>query len=405
MNRGTGARPFPGAAAGPFRILHTADWHLGRTLLQVSLLPDQRHLLEESLLPLVREARPDLVVIAGDIFDRAVPSPEAVRLLDDTLTELALGTGVPVLAISGNHDSEGRIRYASRILSRAGLTVAGGLEGELAPMLFPRHEVAVVPLPYFEPAQAAAWLGVAGPLGPPEAMRGVLKRLAARVPRGWRRVLVGHCFVQGGSATDSERPLPGAGLEVGGAGLLPAGVFAGWDLVLLGHLHRPQRIGTAPVHYAGSLLKYSFSEADHVKGVTLHTLGEDEVTSERIALVPRHDLRVVRVGEGERLEEVAARDGCREDYVRIEYHGQPIPMERLREHYPNVLEPWRVVEEGDSGAATVATLREVREKGLEDLFGDFLAHVGGEALALTEARRAALRQALAEIDAASREAL
>lgn len=390
--------------ADPFRILHTADWHLGRTLLQVPLLEEQRHVVERSLLPLVRGARPDLVVIAGDVYDRAVPAPEAVRLLDDTLTELTLGAGVPVVAISGNHDSEGRIRYASRILSRAGLNVCGGLEGPVAPVLFERQRVAVFPLPYFEPVEAAAWLGIPGPLTAAEAMRLVLARLAPLAPAGWRRVLVGHAFVAGGSATESERPLPGAGAEVGGAGMVPAGAFDGWDLVLLGHLHRPQRIGESAVHYAGSLLKYSFSEADHAKSVTIHTLGQKGATAERIALAPRRDLRIVRVAKGERLEEVAARDESRDDYVRIEYHGQPIPMERLREHYPNVLEPWRVVEKRGAGEGAAATLREVREKGLEELFGDFLGHVGGEGLALTDARRAALHEALAAIEAERREA-
>jgi exonuclease SbcD len=389
---------------GALRILHTADWHLGRTLLQVSLLDEQRHAIEKSFLPLVRDARPDLVVIAGDIYDRAVPSPDAVRLLDDALTELTLAIGVPVLAISGNHDSEGRIRYASRILSRSGLNVCGGLAGDLAPVLFEAQRIAVVPLPYFEPAEAAAWLGVEGPLSAEQAMRLALARAAAGTPPGWRRVLVGHAFVQGGSVSESERPLAGAGVEVGGAGMVPAGVFDGWDLVLLGHLHRPQQVGGAAVHYAGSLLKYSFSEADHVKGVTLHTLGAAAATAERIALAPRRDLRIVRVGKGERLEDVAAGDASRDDYVRIEYHGQPIPMERLREFYPNVLEPWRVAEASEAGGGAAATLREVREKGIEDLFGDFLEFVGGEGLTLTEARRTALREALAALEAARREA-
>ncbi len=387
-----------------FRILHTADWHLGRTLLQVSLLEDQRQIIESGFLPLVRETRPDLVVIAGDIYDRAVPSPDAVRLLDDTLTELTLGIKVPVLAISGNHDSEGRIRYASRILARAGLNVLGGLQGLMAPLLFERQRVAVVPVPYFEPVEAAAWLGVPGPLTAAESMRLVLERLAEQVPAGWRRVLVGHAFVQGGCASESERPLPGAGAEVGGAGLVPAGVFEGWDLVLLGHLHRPQHVGASAVHYAGSLLKYSFSEAGHVKGITLHTLEGGGATAERIALAPCRDLRIVRIGTGERLEDVAARDSRRDDYVRIEYHGQPIPMERLREHYPNVLEPWRIVEAAAAAAGPAATLRNVREQGLEELFVDFLEYVRGGDQPVSDAHRRALRQALSDLDAAAREA-
>jgi exonuclease SbcD len=180
-------------------------------------------------------------------------------------------------------------------------------------------------------------------------------------------------------------------------------VFDGWDLVLLGHLHRQQQVGTAAVHYAGSLLKYSFSEVDHVKGVTLHTLVGGEATTEHIALAPHRDLRIVRVGQGERLEDVAARDTRRDDYVRIEYHGQPIPMERLREHYPNVLEPWRIVEEAGPAAGAAATLRNVREQGLEELFLDFFAFVRGAGTPVTDAHRTALRQALADLDASARE--
>jgi len=387
----------------PFRVLHTADWHLGRTLLQVSLLEEQRQLIEGVLLPRIREARPDLVVIAGDVYDRAVPPPAAVRLLDDTLTALTLGLGVPVLAIGGNHDSEARVGYASRILARSGLHLFGGLQAPLQPLLFERQRVAVVPVPYFEPVEAAAWLGVSSPLGAAQAMQLVLERLAGAVPAGWRRVLVGHAFVQGGDACDSERPLPGSAAAVGGAGLVPAGVYAGWDLALLGHLHRPQRIGDTAVHYAGSLMKYSFSEAAHVKGVALHTLGEAGASVEQIALAPARDLRIVRVGAGERLEEVAARDPRRDDYVRIEYHGQPIPLERLREHYPNVLEPWRIVAEASAAPGGGATVRSVREQGLEELFADFLTHVRGGAPLVTDAHRGALREALAGLDAAARE--
>lgn len=173
--------------------------------------------------------------------------------------------------------------------------------------------------------------------------------------------------------------------------------------MLLGHLHRPQRVGASAIHYAGSLLKYSFSEADQVKGVSLHTLGGGGATVERIELAPRRDLRIVRVGKGERLEDAAARDTRRDDYVRIEYHGQPIPMERLREHYPNVLEPWRIVEDA-AATGTAATLRKIREQGLEELFLDFLGHVRGGTPNVSEAHRAALRQALSDLDAAAREA-
>ena len=390
-------------ANAPLRILHTADWHLGRTLLQASLLEQQRQIIEGGFLPCVREIRPDLVVIAGDIYDRAVPSPDAVRLLDDTLTELTLGISVPVVAISGNHDSEGRVRYAARILSRSGLHISGGLQGPPEPLLFERRQVAVVPLPYFEPAEAAAWLDVPGPLTAAESMRLVLARLAQQVPAGWRKVLVGHAFVAGGDPSESERPLPGAGTEVGGAGMVPAGVFDGWDLVLLGHLHRPQRVGSSAIHYAGSLMKYSFSEAGHVKGVTLHTLDAGVSTAEQIALVPPRDLRIVRVGKGERLEDIAAADARRHDYVRIEYHGQPIPMERLREHYPNVLEPVRIVAAA-AAAGSAATVRTVREQGLEELFLDFLGYVRAGTPDRSAAHRTALRQALADLDAEAREA-
>jgi exonuclease SbcD len=185
---------------------------------------------------------------------------------------------------------------------------------------------------------------------------------------------------------------------------VPAGVFTGWDLVLLGHLHRPQRVGASGIHYAGSLMKYSFSEAAHVKGCALHTLAQDGWAVEQFALAPGRDLRIVRIGAGERLEDVAARDARRDDYVRIEYHGQPIPLERLREHYPNVLEPWRIVEPATAAAGGGATVQRVREQGLEELFADFLAHVRGGAPQVTAEHRAALREALGGLDAAAREA-
>ena len=270
-------RPPCYAASVALRLLHTSDWHLGRSLHGESLLSDQAWVLER-LVALAKEERPDVLIVAGDLYDRAVPPPEAVALLDDVLTRLA-ELGVPVIAVAGNHDSAERLSFGARLLAARGVHLRGDLRGAAEPI-----------------AIAGKGFVYACPFVDPEVVRGLeaddeirghaaaTERIVARArqdaaARALPTVLVAHAFVQGALETpDSERPL-----VVGTAGCVQAATLAGFDYVALGHLHAAQEVATA-VRYSGSLLKYSFSEEHQEKSVALVEVERGATTGRTIAL-------------------------------------------------------------------------------------------------------------------------
>lgn len=379
------------------RLLHTADWHLGRLFHARSLVEDQAHVLDQ-FVALVRDARPDAVLIAGDVYDRAVPPPDAVRLLDDTLARVVLGEGVPVIMIAGNHDSADRLGFGARLLAERRLRIASHprLEPEQIAFDDAHGRVVVHALPYAEPA-ALRDLLAAEVADHDAALAAQLDAVRARHPAGARAVVLAHAFVAGGSDCESERPL-----SVGGSGAVAASRFAGFDFVALGHLHRPQDVGSPAIHYAGSLMKYSLSEAEHVKSVSLVELGAPgELHVERIALKPRRDLRRIRGAIADLLA-AGREDAAREDYVfaSLTDPGALLePMARLREVYPNAVGCERTVLAA-TGEATPSG-RALREMDAATLFDDFFREVAGEAL--DEAARAELAAALEAIGRAGRE--
>lgn len=317
------------------RFIHTADWHLGRQFHNVSLIEDQRHVLRQ-LITLASDAEADAIVVAGDIFDRAVPSPDAVELLDECLSELVLQRRIPVIMIAGNHDSPRRLDFASGLLAKAGLHVSGRYSAAPRPLVLPDRfgPVHFFSLPYAEPAVLRELSGDPELLGHAQAMRWLTTQAAASLPAGGRSVCVAHCFVAGGAESESERPL-----SVGGAAAVSAECFSAFSYAALGHLHRPQAIGER-LHYSGSLLKYSFSEIPHRKSVNLVELDVSGVPLvERVPLAPLRELRLLE-GELAALLQGPSPGESRQDFllVRLSDTGALLdPMGRLREIYPNVL--------------------------------------------------------------------
>lgn len=358
------------------RFLHTADWHLGRWLHGTSLLDDQAFVLDQ-LVALARDERVDALVVAGDVYDRSVPAADAVELLDDVLTRLVIEAGIAVIVIAGNHDSGERIGFGGRIAAATGLHLRGTL-ADLSPIVLPgAGEVAFHALPYAEPAFVRALPGGDAVTDHQSAMAHALSLLRARFVAGRRNVLVGHAFVAGGSESESERPL-----AVGGSGLVGAETFAGFDYVALGHLHRPQCAGSPRIRYSGSLLKYSFAEAEQRKSVTLVELrpGAEPAVRE-IALAPRRDLRVIS-GTFAELRDRPAAAGSRDDYlcaVLTDRHPVLDPMARLREVYPNLLE-LRFERARDAGTAAGAA-GDHRQRSPDDLFRAFWRDIQGEEIA------------------------
>ncbi|MFI6644147.1 exonuclease SbcCD subunit D [Streptomyces sp. NPDC050504] len=376
------------------RFLHTSDWHLGRSFHRVSLLDAQAAFLDH-LVDAVRAHEVDAVLVAGDVYDRAVPPLAAVELFDRALHRLA-EAGVPTVMISGNHDSARRLGVGAGLIERAGIHLRTDPAGCATPVLLPDgdREVAFYGLPYLEPALVRDEFKVdkahhEAVLS--AAMDRVRADLAERPP-GTGSVVLAHAFVAGGEPSDSERDI-----TVGGVSAVPAGVFDGVDYVALGHLHGSQRVSDR-VRYSGSPLAYSFSEWRHRKTMWLVDLGPDgEVAAERIDCpVPRPLARVTG-----RLEELLADPELAEHEVAwVEATlTDPVrpdePMARLTARFPGTLS---LVFAPEKSADDPHTSYAQRLRGRDDqqIAEDFVSHVRGGS-GLDESERAVLRGAFDDV--------
>ena len=397
------------------RFIHTGDWHLGRLFHNLHLTDDQRYTLE-GLLRLAEEEEVDAVVIAGDVYDRAVPPTPAVELLDDVLAELVLRLQIPVVMIAGNHDSPVRLQYLNGLIGRVGAHVVGEVAPEPQGVTLTGRDgvpVAFWPLAYTDPETARYVLG-RDDIHTHEAvltaqLDSIRERIAAGgglpdgtarggVPAGAaaaRQVIVGHAFVTGAATSESERPL-----SVGGSGEVSHEVFDGFDYVALGHLHRPQRVSER-VRYAGSLLKYSFDECDHRKSVSIVELGADgSIVVEQAELPVRHDLVRLRGSFTELMERADAPEFA-EAYVEVTLTGGEAvldPMERLRDVYPHILSLRREELTGTGGPGPGPA---VRSRTTGELFWEFYADVTGGVM--TEAQAAEVTGALTALGRDERE--
>ncbi len=318
------------------RFIHTADWHLGRIFHGVHLTEDQAHVLDQ-FVNLAREAKPDCILISGDIYDRAIPPPEAVNLLDDVLTRLVGDLKLRVIISSGNHDSPDRLGFASRLLEDKGLQIAGSLnavpvsrviEDEHGPM-----QISI--LPYAEPTVVRERTGEEQIDDHNSAMKALVNRIPRDNPGETRHILMAHAFVAGGQISESERPL-----SIGGAGTVEAAIFQKFHYVALGHLHRPQQVGDESIQYSGSLMKYSFAEAIHKKSINLVEMDAfGQCNVEKVSLPPRRDLRCIE-GYFKEILSGSLDEGSREDYLMVTLLDTGAildAMGQLREVYPNVL--------------------------------------------------------------------
>lgn len=316
------------------KFLHLADLHLGKRVNGFSMLEDQAHILRQ-ILAILDDEQPDGVLIAGDVYDKSVPSVEAVGLLDGFLTELR-ARGVPVLLISGNHDSPERLAFGGRVMDSCGIHISPVYDGALAPVTL--HDafgpVHIWLLPFVKPAHVRRWFPDADIESYTDAMAEAVAHMD--IDTAARNVLVTHQFVTGGTRSGSEE------LSVGGTDNVDSGVFAPFDYVALGHLHGAQHIGRETIRYAGSPLKYSFSEARQHKSVTVVTLGEKgDVQVRTAALTPLRELREIRGS----YDELTARSfyehtTYRSDYLHLILTDEQDvfdAMSRLRTIYPYLM--------------------------------------------------------------------
>ena len=316
------------------KFLHLADLHLGKRVNGFSMLEDQAHILRQ-ILAILDDEQPDGVLIAGDVYDKSVPPVEAVELLDGFLTELC-ARGVQVLLISGNHDSPERLAFGGRVMDSCGIHISPVYDGAVAPVtlhdeLGPVH---VWLLPFVKPAHVRRWFPDADIESYTDAIAEAVAHMD--IDTAARNVLVTHQFVTGGARSGSEE------LSVGGTDNVDSGVFAPFDYVALGHLHGAQHIGRETIRYAGSPLKYSFSEAKQHKSVTVVTLGEKgDVQVRTAALTPLRELREIRGS----YDELTARSfyehtTYRSDYLHLILTDEQDvfdAMSRLRTIYPYLM--------------------------------------------------------------------
>ncbi|MGI6124205.1 MAG: exonuclease SbcCD subunit D [Acetivibrionales bacterium] len=318
------------------KLLHIADLHIGKRVNEFNMIEDQKYILKQ-ILRITEEEKPDGVLIAGDVYDKSQPSAEAVELLDEFLTQLT-ALGQPVFMISGNHDSPERLGFGSRILQKNGLHIAGVFDGVLQKATledeFGKFNIYLMPFlkpamvrPFFE-QQIESY---------EQAIRAVVS--ATEINTQERNILLAHQFVVSG-AQQPERS-ESESLSIGGVDHVDVSAFSDFDYVALGHLHRAQKIGRDSVRYAGSPLKYSFSEAHHKKAATLLELGKNsEVLIKQIPLTPLHDMREIKGPIAELLRIGREDPENAEDYIHATLTDEEEIYDaigQLRQVYPNLM--------------------------------------------------------------------
>ena len=315
------------------KLIHLSDLHIGKRVNELSMIDDQEYILLQ-ILDIIDEEAPDGILIAGDVYDKSIPSAEAVTLFDDFLCRLA-ARDIPVLIISGNHDSPERLAFGNRLLEHSGIHISPVYSGRTESVtLTDRHgEVRIWLLPFLKPAQVKRYYPGEEIESYTDALRVAVEHM--NIDRNSRNVLLTHQFVTGAATCDSEE------LTVGGTANVSAAVFADFDYVALGHIHGPQNIGSGGIRYCGTPLKYSFSEEHHLKSVTVVQLGEKgDLKLHLRPLVPRHDLRSIRGTFAELTDKSFFEGTAADDYLHViltDEEDIPEAIGRLRVIYPNIL--------------------------------------------------------------------
>lgn len=315
------------------KLIHLSDLHLGKWVNGFSMLEDQEYILTQ-ILHIVDSEQPSAMLIAGDVYDKSVPSGEAVQVFDEFLYRL-VKQHLPVFLISGNHDSPERLSFCSRMVDASGIHIAPVFDGSVSPItLEDEHgQVDIFLLPFLKPVHVRRYYPDQAIDTYTDAIRTIIRHMDFRPAS--RNVLVTHQFVAGGQRCESEDP------SVGGLDCVDASVLAPFDYVALGHLHAPQSLGSPRVRYCGSPLKYSFSEANHTKSVSVAELGPNgSLTLRAIPLTPKRDLRQLRGSYLDLTSKSSYEHTNRDDYIHITLTDEEDVFDavgKLRAIYPNLM--------------------------------------------------------------------
>lgn len=315
------------------KILHLSDLHLGKRVNEFSMLEEQEFILNE-LLEIIDKENPQVVIIAGDVYDKSVPPTEAVSLFDDFLCSLSR-LGLQVFVISGNHDSAERISFGGRIMSNSGIHMSPVYSGKIEPVkLYDEYgSLNVYMLPFIKPIYVKRFHGDAEIKSYTDALRIVVEEM--NVDTQYRNILIAHQFVTGASFSQSEE------FSVGGTDNVDASVFEAFDYVALGHIHRPQNIGNGKMRYCGTLLKYSLSEVNQEKSVTIVDIGEKGSLSVRmLPIVTQHDMKEFKGNFAQLTDKSFYSNINTDDYIFITLTDEadiPDAVRKLRKIYPRMM--------------------------------------------------------------------
>ena len=359
------------------KLFHTADWHLGKLVQGVYMTEDQRYVLDQ-FIAAIREEKPDAVIIAGDLYDRAVPPTDAVALLDDVLKTIIVDLKTPVLAIAGNHDSPGRLQFGSQFMRENGYYIAGQMTERIEPIVLTDvyGEVHIYLVPFADPSIVRNVYDEPSISTHEDAMRKVIETIESSMEPDARHIFVGHAFVtphgeHEENTSDSERPI-----AVGGTEYIPASLFEGFHYTALGHLHRAHYVKHETIRYAGSPLKYSISEEHHEKGYYIVELdGEGAVKVGKKTLTPKRDMRTIEAT----IEEIKTHEKS-DDYIFVQLLDETAvlhPMEKIRAIYPNAMHVMRKVRLG-TAQSVVQEGRKKDQLTDEQLFEAFYTELKGE---------------------------
>lgn len=319
------------------KFLHLSDLHIGKNLLEQSLIEDQKYILEE-IIKKIKEEEIDAVLIAGDVYDRSVPSSEAVNLLDSFLNTLIKELKIKVFMIAGNHDSKERLNFGSKIFENDGLYICANYEGTLKKVQLEDEfgKINIYMLPYIKPVEVKRFFEEDDEINSfNDAIKKIIEREEINTEE--RNIILSHQFVTAG-ASEPERS-ESETLYLGGTENVDVSNYDKFDYVALGHIHGPQRIGRDTARYAGTMLKYSFSEVNHNKSLTVIDFKE-ELKYNQIPLKPLRDMRVIKGPIEELIKEENYKGTNIEDYIKaIITNEEPIydAIGQIRRVYPNVL--------------------------------------------------------------------
>ncbi|MDX0519019.1 exonuclease SbcCD subunit D C-terminal domain-containing protein [Sinorhizobium medicae] len=357
------------------KILHAGDWHLGRQFYGQSLEVDHDSILDQ-VLGAVRTCSPDVLVIAGDIFDRASPPATAVRQFNSFIRTVHADCDTSIVLIAGNHDSGDRIASYASLADPKRLLIRGPLSPEERPLILEDEygPVAFSGLPFGNEFSARECYGNGSISCPADVVAAQVACARTHVPGNARWVIAAHVFVANATPSESERSL-----QIGGIETVPSSVFDGAHYVALGHLHRPQSAGGEHIRYSGSPLAFGFDEAGSSKSLTMVDLAADgSVTLQQLPINPPRAVRVMK-GEFEELRDIGSREPS-EDFIKLVLTDKKLlidPMGRIREHYPNAL---ALTYERDESSEPIL-LRGSSQAKLDDpvaVVGEFLNQVRGE---------------------------